>query len=78
MPIRYDNDNIGIADIIDDTNIIDPSLEATVIITGQWYVGLLCRPLLNSRTTLQAVFQFLQRSIEIVYLVHPSLHNYMD
>jgi len=25
-PIRYDTDNIGIADIIDDTDTIDPSL----------------------------------------------------
>jgi len=25
-PIRYDTDNIGITDIIDDTNTIDPSL----------------------------------------------------
>jgi len=26
MPIRYNTDNIDIADIIDDTDIIDPSL----------------------------------------------------
>ena len=28
-PIRYDTDNIGIADIIDDTDTIDPSLLST-------------------------------------------------
>jgi len=30
MPIRYDTDNIGIADIIDDIDTIDPSLVCTL------------------------------------------------
>ena len=31
-PIRYDTDNIGIADIIDDTDTIDPSLPRTTVL----------------------------------------------
>jgi len=36
MPIRYDTDNIGIADIIDDTDTIDPSLTQTTEFILQW------------------------------------------